>query len=165
MASPIKLQTGFQFLTKTSWDSRWLASARRVTARDQLSRRDTQHTGDGRTCCYPGIWAAGTGEMIRRTRLPPGESALAKHLIAWTARTGGLRSAGPTLQSNLEPVQCRLGKHTGPERGQTQCGRDTASTPHAHQWYVFAVFLPPHNRTEQVSLNKWPPLPMCQGGH
>ena len=33
-------------------------------------------------------------------------------------------------QSNLEPEQCRLGKHTCHEQGQTQCGRDTASTPH-----------------------------------
>ena len=34
---------------------------------------------------------------------------------------------------------------------------------HAHtcQWYLFAVFLPPHSTPEQVSLNKWPPLPPC----
>ena len=31
-------------LTKTSWDSGWLTSARRVAARDQLPRRDTRHT-------------------------------------------------------------------------------------------------------------------------
>ena len=45
------------------------------------------------------------------------------------------------------------------ELGQTQCGTYTASTPHTHQWYLFAVFLPPHNTTEQVSLNNWPPSP------
>ena len=33
-ASPTKLQTSFQFLTKTSWDSGRLTSARRVAARD-----------------------------------------------------------------------------------------------------------------------------------
>ena len=36
-------------------------------------------------------------------------------------------------QSNLEPEQYRLGKHTLRERGQTQCGRDTGSTPHRLQ--------------------------------
>ena len=35
---------------------------------------------------------------------------------------------------------------------QTQCGPHTASTPHTRQQYLFAVFLPPHNTTEQVSL-------------
>ena len=58
-------------------------------------------------------------------------------------------------QSNLEPEQCSLGKHTRCERGQIQCGPGTASTPHTHQWYLFAVFLPPHSTTEQVSLNKY----------
>ena len=33
----------------------------------------------------------------------------------------------------------------------------TVNTPHTHQWYLFAVFLPPYSRTEQVSLNTWPP--------
>ena len=31
-------------------------------------------------------------------------------------------------QSNPEPKQCRQGKHTPRERGQTQCGRDKVST-------------------------------------
>ena len=43
-ASPPKLRAGSQLLTKSSWDPGWLTSARRVTARDQLPRRDTQHT-------------------------------------------------------------------------------------------------------------------------
>ena len=50
---------------------------------------------------------------------------------------------------------CRLGLW------QTQCGPSTASTPHTCQQYLFAVSLPPHNTTEQVSLNKWPPLSPC----
>ena len=50
----------------------------------------------------------------------------------------------PFRQSNLEPEQCSLGKHTGCEPGQTQCGWITASTPPTHQWYLFAAFLPPH---------------------
>ena len=64
-------------------------------------------------------------------------------------------------QSNLEPKQCRLGKHTPHRWGQTQCGLDTARTPHTSQWYLFAVFLPPRSTTEQVSLKKWPPPPPC----
>ena len=40
------------------------------------------------------------------------------------------------------------------ERGQSQCGRDTVSTPHTCQWYLFAVFLSPCSTTEQVRLNK-----------
>ena len=45
------------------------------------------------------------------------------------------------------------------EPGQTQCGPYTAPTPHTRQWYLFTVLLPPHNTTEQMSLNKWPPSP------
>ena len=78
---------------------------------------------------------------------------------------GSACNPGPTSDSswysNLEPEQCRLGKHTRHEQGQTQRGRDTASTPHTCQWYLFAVFLPTHSTTEEVSLKKWPPL--CQG--
>ena len=47
MVSPTELQAGFQLLTKSSWDPGRLTSARRVTARDQLSREDTWHTWDG----------------------------------------------------------------------------------------------------------------------
>ena len=58
------------------------------------------------------------------------------------------------LQSNLEPEQCRLGKHTSRVWVQTQCGLDTVGTPYTRQWYLFAAFLPPHSTTEQVSLKK-----------
>ena len=58
-------------------------------------------------------------------------------------------------QSNLEPEQCRLGKHTHRECGQTQCG---TSTPRKH---LLAVFLPTHSTTEQGSLKKWPPPTPC----
>ena len=63
---------------------------------------------------------------------------------------GSAYNPGPasesSRQSNLEPKQCRQGKHARHEQGQTQCGQDTAST---HQCYLFAVFLPPHSTTEQ----------------
>ena len=58
-------------------------------------------------------------------------------------------------------LSCVDWESTHPERGHTQCGPDTASAPHTRQWYLFAVFLPPHSMTEHVSLNKWPPLPPC----
>ena len=117
-------------------------------------------------------------------------TALAKHLVTWAAQIweGHKTQAQPSLhlwgvpkylnlssldlgsaykpgpasdssrQSNLEPKECRQGKHTRRERGQTQCGRDTVSTC---QCYLFAVSLPPHSATEQVSLKKCPPLPPC----
>ena len=91
------------------------------------------------------------------------------------------------LQSTQEPEQLRAGKGTkcrahlgqcpcrapwslsrvdpGSTRHlglwQTQCGPPPASTPHTRQWHLFAVSLPPHNTTKQVSLNKWPHLPPC----
>ena len=52
-------------------------------------------------------------------------------------RPGNCMQPRPTSnsswQSNLEPEQCRLGKHTCHERGPTLCGQDTASTPHTRQ--------------------------------
>ena len=63
--------------------------------------------------------------------------------------------------SNIEPEQCVQGGHLRHERGQTQCGWDTASTC---QCYLFASSLPSHRATEQVSLKKCPPPPsLCQG--
>ena len=58
----------------------------------------------------------------------------------------------------IELKQCRQGKHTCRERGQTQCGQDAVST---RQSYFFAAPLPPHSMTEQVSLKKCPPPPPC----
>jgi len=80
-ASSTKLRAGFQLLTKSSWDPGWLTSARRVAARDQLPRRDTQHTSDGAPAAHLGNQMARTKEVIRCTA-PPGESVLAKHLVA-----------------------------------------------------------------------------------
>ena len=47
------------------------------------------------------------------------------------------------------------------ERAQTQRGPDAVRTPHTCHGRLFTVFLPPHNTTEQVSLDKWPPLHPC----
>ena len=58
------------------------------------------------------------------------------------------------LQSTLEPERCNPGSTRCLGLWQTQCGPSTASNPHTCQRYLFAVSLPPHNTTEQVSLNK-----------
>ena len=80
---------------------------------------------------------------------------------------GSAYNPGPasdsSRQSNLEPKQCKQGKHTLCEQGQTQCGRDTESTC---QCYLVAVFLPPHSNTELVNLKKVSTTaPLCQGGN
>ena len=89
---------------------------------------------------------------LRTTRVPEPE---------WL-RTGKCTqpraNSGSSQQSNLEPKQCRQTKHTRHERGQTQSGRDTASTCQCH---LFATSLPPHSTTEEMSLKKCPPLPPC----
>ena len=44
-----------------------------------------------------------------------------------SAYNSGLASDS-SLQSNLQPKLCRLGKHTHREWGHSQCGQDTVST-------------------------------------
>ena len=52
-------------------------------------------------------------------------------------------------QSNTEPEQCKLGKHTCREWGQIQCGGDTGSTP-PHDSDVCSVPpSPEHNWTSE----------------
>ena len=67
IASSTKLWAGSQLLTKSSWDPGWLTSTRRITVRDQLPRRDTQHTWDSALLVHPGNWAAETREVIRHS--------------------------------------------------------------------------------------------------
>ena len=106
-------------------------------------------------------WAAQTWEG-HKTQAQPSLHlwGLPEYLNLSSLDLGSAYNAGlasdSSQQSNLEPKQCRHGKHTCRERGQTQCGWDTAST---HQCYLFAVFLPPHSTTEH--LKKCPPLPPC----
>ena len=77
---------------------------------------------------------------------------------------GSAGNAGPildsTLQSNLQPEQCRPRKHTPPWASENPVWsiHYEHSLPHTCLPYLFAVFLPPHDTTEQASLNKWPPL-------
>ena len=101
-------------------------------------------------------WAARTRDG-RKTRAQPSLSLCGgpENLNLSGLDLGSAYKPGPasdsSRQSNLGPEQCRLGKHTLHERGQTQCGWITGSTC---QWYLFSVVLPPQSRTEQVSLKK-----------
>ena len=117
-ASSTKLRAGSQLLTKSSWDPGQLTSARRVKVRDQLPRGDTWHTGDSSLAASPGSQAAGTGDVIRQTHHLPGESARAKHLVTWNARTWEEHKRGPTKSTPLwstpepKPEWIRPGKCT-----------------------------------------------------
>ena len=79
-ASSNKLQPGSQLLTKISWDSGRLTSTGRVSARDQLPRRDTTYLREARPLppTKPSGWDRGGDKM----HSPPGETLLAKHLVA-----------------------------------------------------------------------------------
>ena len=138
--------------------------------------QETEHLG-------PGRWLRCTADLGQSTCQAPG------HLSC--SDLGRAQNSCPTepvpLQSTREPERLRPGNCTkcracfgqcpckalwsmssvdpestcNLELGQTLCGPYTVSSPHTCQWYLFAVSLPPHNTTEQVSLNKWPPSPPC----
>ena len=166
----------------------WIVDIWRVAVRDQLPR-DTAHLRlcshcaprkprsrdrRGKTHRPPGecvlakhlvAWAAQTWEGHKtQAQLSLCLCGVPENLNLSSLDLGNACNPGPALDSslasNLEPQQCRPGKHTCHEQGQTQCGPDTASTPHTCH-YLFAELFPPHSTTEQVSLNKWPPLPPC----
>ena len=166
----------------SSWNPGWLTSAKRVTVWDQLPRRDTWYTIDGVLKVHLGL--NGLNRVGDYDVPLAWNSVVSKHLVIWAAQTWeghktqaqqSLRlwgvpeylnlsdldleaayNPGPATdcsqQSNLQLKQCRQGEHTRRERGQTQCGQDTASTC---QCYLSAASLPPHSRTEQVSLKKF----------
>ena len=144
-------------LTKTSWDSGRLTSAGRVAARDQLPRRDTR-----RGHCTPrklSGWDRGGGKLQPSTGCDHARQGT-DHLSC--SDLGRAQNAGPTKsvplwrtqepepewlrpekwltsdssrQSNLESEQCRLGKHTCCEWGQTQCSW--------HMPVIFVCSVPP----------------------
>ena len=101
-------------------------------------------------------WAARTRDG-RKTQAQPSLSLCGgpENLNLSGLDLGSAYKPGPasdsSWQSNLGPEQCRLGKHTLHEQGQTQCGWITGSTC---QWYLFVVVLRPQSTTEQVSLKK-----------
>ena len=82
---------------------------------------------------------------LRTTRVPEPERL---RLGRWLQPRAGL---GWFPRINLEPELCGQGGCMRCEWGQAQCGWGTVST---RQSYLFAVSLPPHSTTEQVSLKK-----------
>ena len=178
MASSTKLWAGPQLLTKSSWDPGQLTSARRIANRDLLPRRDMWHTWDDAPAVHPGNRAAGMKEAIRRTSPGSvnSPSTWGPELLrpVRAQNTGPTESAPLWSTREPEPEWLRPGKCTHPrarcrqfpcratwslssvdrestrrERGQTQCGPDTASPPHTRQWCLLAAFLP------TAQLNKW----------
>ena len=131
----------------------------------------------------PGRWLRHTDHLGQCTCQAPG------HLSCLDL--GRAQNAHPTdsvpLWSTQEPEQLRPGKfpkrkaHFGQypcrapwslssvdpgstchlELWQTKCGPYTVNILHTCQRNLFALSLPPYNTTEQMSLNKWPPLPPC----
>ena len=95
-ASSTKLWAGSQLLTTSSWDPRWLTSARKVLTWDQLLRADTQHTWDSALAVPQGNRPPGPGRWLRQLTW---DSALTKHLVAWAAQTweGHEMHAQPSL--------------------------------------------------------------------
>ena len=129
---------------------------------------DKMHSPPGETALTKHLvtWAAWTWEA-HKTQVQPSlclcgvpENLNLRGLDLGSQTTQGPLQTVPQ-QSKLEPEKCRQGKRMSREQGQTQYCQDTVSTPHTSQWYLFAVFLPPHSTNEQVSLNKWPPSPTC----
>ena len=134
-------------LTKTPWDSVWSTSSMRVSARDlspeethgtpekarRLYTQKTEQQGWGRRCHSPHlgetvlakhlvICAAQTWEG-HKTQAQPSLHlcGVPKNLNLSDLDLGSALNPGPasdsSQQSNLEPEQGRLGKHTCHERG------------------------------------------------
>ena len=97
---------------------------------------DSTHQAPGHLSCSDLGWAQNAGP----TKSAPLWSTRDLNLSGLDL--GSPYNPGPasdsSQQSNLETKQCRQKKHTRRERGQTQCGRDTASTP-----VLFVCSVPP----------------------
>ena len=152
--------------TRHTWDGAPAAHPGKWAARTGEVIRRTTPPGESALTKHPVAWAAQTWEAHKTLAQP------------------SLCLCGGTQEP--EPEQLRPGKCTQPRAcfRQFPCratwslssvdlenthavSRDkpsvaqTPRTPHARQWYLFAMFLPPHSTTEQVCLNKWPPSPPC----
>jgi len=139
---------------------------RKLSSRDGGGNKSKPPIGATALAKHLVTWAARTWEGHKMKAQPSLRlCGVPKNLFLSSLDMESACNPGPasdsSQQSNLEPEQYRLEKHTCYERGQTQCGRDIVSTPHTCQWYLFAVFLSPCSTTEQVSLNKWPAPPPC----
>ena len=182
-ASSTKLWAGFQLLT-SSWGPVWLTSARRAAAWDLLPRGDTRHTRDGvqhtretkrwglgilRHMAHLGQLTCQAAGRLSCSDLGRAQNACQTEYVPlwsiWEPEPPWLRAGKCTKhRAHFGQCSCRAPwslSRVDLESTCHKCGPYTVSTPHTRQRYLFAMLLPPHNTTEQVSLNKWPPLPPC----
>ena len=122
----------------SSWDPRWLASARSVAAWDQLSIGDTWYTWDGVLVVHPGNWEAGTREVIKM-HSPPGTvrlpSTQSPQLLGPGKDTKCISQLGLSpLQSSWEPKQLR-------PRKSTECRAHLGQCPCRKPWSLNSVDL------------------------
>ena len=112
-----------------------------------INRNDSACQTPGHLSCSDLGRAQNAGPSLRVCGVP-------QYLNLSGLDLGSAGNPGPasdsSRQSNLEPKQCRQGKHTRHELGQTQCGQDTGNTPHRCQCHLFAAFLHHHSPTEQI---------------
>ena len=156
-------------LTKTSWDSGRSTSAwegapfvhpenQAAGAGEAISCSDRARQTPGDLSCSDRGRAQNTGptepEPLRTTRVPEPERFRPGRCMQPRASLGRF----PAEQPRAWAVWA--GGHTRCERGQAQCGWDTAST---RQCYLFALSLPPHSATEQVSLKSVHHCPLVSG--
>ena len=153
--------------TQHTWDDAPTAYPRNQVAGTGEVIRRTPHLG---RVCSPSTWlpeliAPGKGKTQAQPSLCL--CGVPKNLNLSGLDLGSAHNPGPALDSppaeQPEAWAVQTGKaHTSWVGAKPVWSRHTVSTPHTHQWYLFAVFLPPHNTTEQVSLNK-SFVPLCQG--
>ena len=191
VASSTKVWAGYQLLTKSSWDPGQLISTKRVTAKDQLSREDAWHTWDSAPTAHPGNQLAGTREVIRCTALlgrvcspstwspellglGKGTKRRPNQVCAFVEHPRNLNLSGLDLGSPSNPGPA-LDSFPVEQPGAWAVWTRKAHTPWMganpvqprrceHSPLMPVIFLcsvPPHSTTEQVSLNKGPPLLPC----
>ena len=165
----------------------------RVAARDQLPRGDPGHTWDSTLAVHPGNQEAGAGRWLRRTthlgqwahqapgRLSSSGLGRAQHASptesvplwrTWEPKPEQPRP-GKCTQARMRFGQfpCRTTWSLSSVDRESTCALSwgkpsvghTLSTPHTHQRCLSAVSFPPHNTTEQVSLNSDRLLPLVSG--
>ena len=122
-------------------------------------------TGEGfKTLCLLRQWARQAPGLLSSSDLGRAQNTCPAESVPWqsTWESKWLRP-GKCMKrrAHLAPEQSRPVKHMLLWAVANPVCPYTGSTPHTRQWYLFAVFLPPQNTTEQVSLNKWPPSTPC----
>ena len=157
---------------KTSWDSGWLTSAGRVTARNQLLRRHTWPVrgnwgwaggGDKAHCTRgegarqaPGCLSCSEGQGTKRR---PNRGCT----FVEDPETGTARNSGPAPWRAAWSLSSVDGKAHTCERGQNQCGWNTAGPLHTRQWHLSAAPSLPAARLNKQPKQETTSAHLCQG--